>query len=128
MGTRGDDVYDAMGGAVGAFAGAAASGMVSIDPDAAQTAVKEIGAVRDELEMLLNQANISGGSDVQIGANPVGLAMAKKSTDRMDGAGDSFLHLVRQLFQQTEQAERALNQAIANYKDTDYGNATKYRG
>lgn len=123
-------MYDAtgIGGAVGAFAGAAASGMVSVDPDAAQTAIKEIGAVRDELQTLLSSANVGGGSSVQIGANPVGEAMAQKSMSRMDGSGDSFLHLIRQLFDQTDQAERALQQAIANYKDTDYGNATKYRG
>ncbi|GGS16830.1 PE domain-containing protein [Actinokineospora fastidiosa] len=122
-------MYDAtgIGGAVGAFAGAAASGMVSVDPDAAQAAIKEIGAVRDELSLLVQGAD-SAGAEVQIGANPVGTAMAKKSMERFDGSGDSFLHLVRQLLEQTDQAERALNQAIANYKDTDYGNATKVRG
>jgi hypothetical protein len=114
-----------IGGAVGAFAGAAASGMVSVDPDAAQAAIKEIGAVRDELQAMMDSLHVGGGSSVEIGANPVGVAMAKKSVDRMDGSGDSFMQLVRQLFDQTERAERALNQAIANYEDTDYGNATK---
>lgn len=122
-------MYDAtgIGGAVGAFAGAAASGMVSVDPDAAQAAIKEIGAVRDELATLLE----SGGTaetEVQLGANPVGQAIAKKSMNRFNSSGDSFMHLVRQLMQQTDQAERALKQAIANYKDTDYGNAAKVRG
>ncbi|MFC5286794.1 PE domain-containing protein [Actinokineospora guangxiensis] len=117
-----------IGGAVGAFAGAAASGMVSVDPDAAQAAIKEIGAVRDELSALLHSASAGGASSVQIGANPVGVAMAKKSENRMSGSGDSFTHLIRQLFDQTERAERALNQAIANYKETDYGNAAKVRG
>lgn len=123
-------MYDAtgIGGAVGAFAGAAASGMVSVDPDAAQTAIKEIGAVRDELQTLLDSLGTSGSGDVEIGANPVGLAMAEKSVNRMSGSGDSFKHLVSQLYQQTETAERALNQAISNYRETDYGNATKYRG
>lgn len=121
-------MYDAggIGGAIGAFSGAAASGMVSIDPDAAQAALTEIGAVRDELA-LLRQAAAGQAEDVKIGANPVGQAMATKSMQRFDGSGDSFMHLVRQLSEQTETAERALKQAIANYRDTDYGNATKYR-
>jgi hypothetical protein len=112
-----------IGGAVGAFAGAAASGMVSVDPDAAQAAIKEIGAVRDELSTLMNQGG-AAGTDVEIGANPVGVAMAKKSVSRFEGSGDSFMSLVSQLLQQTDQAERALKQAIANYEDTDYGNAS----
>ncbi|GAA4444649.1 PE domain-containing protein [Actinokineospora soli] len=122
-------MYDAtgIGGAVGAFAGAAASGMVSVDPDAAQAAIKEIGAVRDELSNLLNSA-AGAETEVELGANPVGQAIAKKSMNRFNSSGDSFMHLVRQLLEQTDQAERALTQAIANYKDTDYGNAAKVRG
>lgn len=122
-------MYDAMGGigaAVGAFAGAAASGMVSIDPDAAQDALTEIANVRDELSSLLQQGD-AAAVEVQIGANPVGEAMARKSMDRFASSGDSFMSVLQKLLQQTESAERALEQAIANYRDTDTGEAGKFR-
>ncbi|MGQ0837167.1 PE domain-containing protein [Actinokineospora sp.] len=116
-----------IGSAIGAFAGAAASGAVSINPDEAQVALAEIGNVKHEIQDLLASASVDG-VEVSLGANPVGEAMARKSMDRFSGQGDSFLAVLDQLFTQTERAEQALRQAIANYQDTDYGNATRYRG
>lgn len=118
-------MYEAIGSAVGAFAGAAASGQVSIDPDAAQDAVTEIGNVKAELEHLAHTGK-DAQFQVQLGANPVGEAMAAKSTGRYDG-GDSFMVVVRQLLAETDKAERALQQTMRNYRETDSGSAQKLR-
>ncbi|SDD82825.1 hypothetical protein [Actinokineospora iranica] len=123
-------MYDSSGGigaAVSAFAGAAASGMVSIDPDAAQAALTEIGSVRDELIVLANSMGW-GNAEVELGANPVGEAMARKSVDRFQGSEDSLIAVLAKLMEQIETAENALKHAIANYQHTDQGNAAKYRG
>jgi hypothetical protein len=117
---------EAIGSAISAFAGAAASGQVSIDEDAARDALTEIGNIKAELENLMDSASLGGGQ-VQLGANPVGEAMAHKSMDRFSG-GDSFLAVVEQLLQQTINAERALRQSIDNYVHTDQGHAARYRG
>lgn len=119
-------MFDAVGSAVGAFAGAAASGQVSIDADAAQDALTEIGNVKAELENLLYQGG-AGNARVQLGANPVGEAMAHKSVDRFSG-GDSFMAVVQKLYEQTVNAERALKQSIDNYVQTDQGHADRLRG
>jgi hypothetical protein len=119
-------MYEAVGGAIGAFAGAAASGQVSIDADTAADALTEIANIRAELGALLSSAS-TGAGQVQLGANPVGEAMATKSMSRYDG-GDSFLAVVELLLAETEKAERALRQSIDNYVDTDGGHAAKYRG
>ena len=119
-------MFEAVGSAVGAFAGAAASGQVSIDADAAQEALTEIGNIKAELENLLFQGG-AGGLQVQLGANPVGEAMARKSMGRMDGS-DSFLAVVQKLHEQTVNAERALKQSIDNYLHTDQGHADQLRG
>jgi hypothetical protein len=117
----------AIGSAVGAFAGAAASGQVAIQPDAAQDALTEIGKVKHEIQDLLQ----SGGQfspTLQLGANPVGEAMARKSADRWGGGGDSFMVVLKQLLEQTEKAENALKQSIQNYVHTDTGHAAKFNG
>ena len=119
-------MFEAVGSAVGAFAGAAASGQVSIDADAAQDALTEIGNVKAELENLLDQGG-QGTGQVQLGANPVGQAMAHKSMSRMNGS-DSFMAAVEKLLQQTVNAERALKQSIDNYVHTDAGHAAHLRG
>src|SRR5882672_10207125 len=108
---------EAVGSAISAFAGAAASGQVSIDADAAQDALAEIANIKAELENLLDQGSLSSGQ-VQLGANPVGEAMAHKSMDRFNG-GDSFMAVVEKLLAQTANAERALRQSIDNYVHTD---------
>jgi hypothetical protein len=61
-----------------------------------------------------------------MGANPVGVAMSRKSMDRFDG-DDSFMAAVGLLFEQTTKAEIALKQCIDNYVDTDSGQASKFR-
>jgi hypothetical protein len=119
-------MYEAVGGAIGAFAGAAASGQVSVDADTAADALTEIANIRTELAGLLHDSG-AGAGRVQIGANPVGEAMATKSMGRFDGA-DSFLAVVRLLLTETEKAEQVLRQSIDNYVDTEGGHAAKYRG
>lgn len=114
-------MYEAIGSAVGAFSDAAASGQVSIEAAAAQDALSRISNVKNELTTLLQQSG-QGGTEVQLGANPVGVAMAQKSMGRYDG-GDSFMAALRLLLDQTDKAERALKQCIDNYVDTDTGHA-----
>ncbi len=117
---------EAIGSAVSAFAGAAASGQVSIDEDAARDALTEIGNIKAELENLLDQAS-QGAGQVQLGANPVGQAMAHKSMSRVNGS-DSFMAVVQDLLGQTANAERALKQSIENYVHNDQGHAARLRG
>lgn len=106
-----------IGGAVSAFSSAAASGQVSIEAEAAADALAEIGNIKTQLMDLIDSSAL-GESDVQIGANPVGQAMAQKSVGRFSGE-DSFMAVVRLLLDQTEKAETALNQSIRNYVDED---------
>jgi hypothetical protein len=115
-------VYEAIGSAVGAFHAAAVSGQVSIEAAAAEDALTKIGKVKDQITMLM-QGSGTGGWDVQLGANPVGQAMARKSTNRYDG-DDSFLAALRLLQNETEKAERALRRSIDNYvaDDVDFAN------
>jgi hypothetical protein len=117
---------EALGSAISAFAAGAASGQVSIEADAAQDALTEIGNIKTELENLMDSASL-GGTQVQLGANTVGQAMAAKSVGRYNG-GDSFMAVVSQLLEQTAAAERALKRSIDNYIDTDHGHAGQYRG
>jgi hypothetical protein len=117
-------VFEAIGGAVSAFSSAAASGQVSIEAAAAQDALTRIGNVKDQLTTLMQQTRL-GESDVQLGANPVGVAMSQKSVSRYDGE-DSFRAALTLLLDQTDKAERALRQCIDNYVDIDEGHASHY--
>ena len=119
-------MYESIGSAVGAFSNAAMSGQVSIEADAAADALSKIATVKSELQSLFDSGD-GGATEVQLGANPVGQAMAKKSMNRYDGS-DSFVAAVKLLLQQTDKAERALKQCIDNYVDTDTGEAAKYDG
>lgn len=117
-------MYEAIGSAVGAFSVAAASGQVSIEAAAAEDALTKIGKVKDELTTLLQESG-SGRTDVQLGANPVGTAMARKSVERFDGS-DSFVTALRLLQDQTEKAEQALRRSIDNYVEVDIDYAQNY--
>lgn len=118
-------MLEAIGSAVSNFKTAAASGQVSIEEEAAQDAVKRIGDVYEELNNLLSQG-AQDKADVQLGANPVGLAMSQKSVGRYDG-DDSFIAVVTQLREQTRTAKEALDQCIENYLEMDANNAGKHR-
>jgi cyanate lyase len=117
-------VYEAIGGAVNAFSDAAMSGQVYIEADAAADALAKIGEVKDQLD-LLQTDTFHGATDVQLGANPVGQAMARKSMGRYDGS-DSFMAAITLLSQQTAKAEAALKKCIDNYVDIDGSHAAKY--
>ena len=117
-------MYEAIGGAVSAFSNAAMAGQVSIEADAAAEALEKIGKVKDQLTDLLSTKGMGAGQ-VQLGANPVGQAMAVKSMNRYDG-DDSFIAALNLLMQQTTQAETALKQSIANYVDSDDLSAAQY--
>lgn len=117
-------MYEAIVGAVSAFNDAAMAGQVSIQADAAAEALEKLGKVKDQLTDLLS-AGGHGGVQVQLGANPVGEAIAAKSMGRYDG-DDSFMAALTKLADQTSKAETALNQCIANYVDTDELHAAQY--
>lgn len=119
-------MYESIGSAVGAFSAAAASGQVSIEAAAAEDALNKIVKVRDQLTMLMHEGGEGGSGEVQLGANPVGQAMARKSASRYDG-DDSFLAALRLLLDQTERAEEALRRSIDNYIATDDDFAQNYR-
>lgn len=116
-------MYEAIGGAVSAFSNAAMSGQVSIEAEAAADALAKLGKVKDQLGDLLQTDH--GNVDVQLGANPVGTAMAKKSMGRYDGS-DSFIAALRILADQAAKAETALKQCIDNYVDNDDFQAATY--
>ncbi|HEX6358963.1 hypothetical protein [Actinophytocola sp.] len=119
-------MYEAIGGAVSAFSAAAMAGQVSIEADAAADALSRIGKVKDELTVLLRQGGSGGAAtEVQLGANPVGQAMSRKSMGRYDG-DDSFVAVLTLLLDQTEKAEIALKQCIDNYVDEDDLHAATY--
>ena len=117
-------MFEAIGGAVAAFSNAAASGQVSIEAEAAADALAKLGAVKDQLTDLLTKG-AEGSSEVQLGANPVGQAMAVKSMGRYDG-DDSFMAALNLLADQTTKAEAALKQCIANYVDSEELQAATY--
>ena len=117
-------MYEAIGGAVSAFSSAAMSGQVSIEAEAAADALKKLGKVKDQIGQLLHRSG-TGNTDVRLGANPVGQAMAKKSVGRYDGS-DSFVAALRILADQTAKAETALKQCIDNYVDEDEFRAATY--
>ncbi|MGB3443033.1 MAG: hypothetical protein WBA97_30190 [Actinophytocola sp.] len=117
-------MYEAIGGAVSAFSTAAMSGQVSIEAEAAADALAKLGKVKDQIEQLLTKSGI-GNAEVQLGANPVGEAMAKKSMGRYDG-DDSFIASLQLLADQTAKAETALKQCIDNYVDEDDLHAATY--
>jgi hypothetical protein len=123
-GTWGVQVYEAIGGAISAFSEAAMAGQVSIQADAAAEALEKIGKVKDQLTDLLSTSG-HGGVEVQLGANPVGQAMAAKSMKRWDG-DDSYLAALSTLQEQTIKAEAALKKCIDNYVDTDELHAAQY--
>ena len=110
-------MYEAIGGAVSAFSNAAMSGQVSIEAEAAADALAKLGKVKDQLSHLLYSGR-GGSNEVQLGANPVGQAMAQKSMGRYDGS-DSFMAALQLLADQTQKAETALKQCIDNYVDED---------
>ena len=117
-------MFEAIGGAVSAFSNAAMSGQVSIQADAAADALSKMGKVKDQLTQLLATTD-HGYTDVQLGANPVGQAMATKSMGRYNG-DDSFMAALTLLAEQTEKAETALKQCIDNYVDEDDLHAATY--
>ena len=118
-------MYEAIGGAISAFSEAAMAGQVSIRADAAAEALEKIGKVKDQLTDLLSVHGSGAGTEVQLGANPVGVAMARKSMDRYDG-DDSFIAALNSLAEQTTKAETALKKCIDNYVDTDELHAAQY--
>lgn len=101
-----------------AFANSAASGQVAIDPDAAQAALAKIRSGKDTVSRLINDAGVLGERP-QLGANPVGQAMAQKMAGRADGSAGCYVDELRKLLQQYTKAEEGLVSAMNNFRATD---------
>lgn len=111
---------------VAAFASAAASGQIGIDPDSARTVLSKIRSGKDSVEALLRGATGLGAAP-KLGANPVGTAIAAKFSHRATGSGDSYEEALRHLLSQYDQVERALVNAIANYEELEASHADAFR-
>lgn len=109
-----------------AFANAAASGQIGIDPDAARGVLKKIRDGKDYVENLISQSAGLGVAP-KLGANPVGVAIAAKFSDRATGGGDSYSAALRNLHAQYAQIENALVAAISNYHEMDAAAADSFR-
>lgn len=107
-----------------AFMEAAATGEIGLDPDAAQAVLKKIRSGKDAVDDLITKASDVGVAP-QLGANPVGDAMAAKYADRAGGYGDSYLQALRNLRAQYEQVESAINSAIRNYEEMEADTAAE---
>lgn len=108
-----------------AFVNAAVTGGVGIDPDAAQVVLNKIRTGKDHVEDLMKHAT-GLGAVPRLGANPVGIAMARKFAARADGDGDSYAAALRNLYTQYEQVEAALEAAIRNYAELDAAEAATF--
>jgi hypothetical protein len=109
-----------------AFKNAAVAGQVGVDPDAAQTVLNKIRTGKDAVENLLNGAGALA-QPPQLGANPVGQAIAAKFVERADGGGDSYTAALQNLYSQYEQAEQGIVTAMAKYQEIDQASAAPFR-
>lgn len=109
-----------------AFLDAATTGGIGIDPDAAQSVLKKIRTGKDHVENL-----ITGASELavapRLGANPVGVAIAAKFSDRASGSDDSYVQALRNLHHQYDQVEQALVAAMKNYDEMEQAGVDSFR-
>ncbi|TWH21160.1 hypothetical protein [Prauserella rugosa] len=110
-----------------AFRQAAVNGQVGIDPDAAETVLNKLRTGKDAVEALIRQTE-ELATPPQIGANPVGNAMAAKFSDRAGGGGESYADALRNLYTQYDEAEQAITTAMRQYRDIDADNARPFTG
>ncbi|MPY97524.1 MAG: hypothetical protein GEU97_05895 [Actinophytocola sp.] len=110
-----------------AFATAAATGQIGIDPDAAQTVLKKIRTGKDQVDNLISQS-VNLGVAPRLGANPVGAAIAAKYSDRANGGRDSYAQALRNLRAQYEQVENAIVAAIKNYDEMEAAGVRSFDG
>lgn len=108
-----------------AFKNAAVAGQVGVDPDAAQAVLNKIRTGKDSVEALLNAAGTLA-QPPQLGANPVGEAIAAKFVQRADGGGDSYAAALQNLYHQYEQAEQGIVLAMAKYHEIDHASAEPF--
>lgn len=101
-----------------AFANAAATGQIGIDPDEAQTVLNKIRSGKDQVDDLITQSGALGAAP-RLGANPVGNAIAAKYSDRANGGNDSYVAALRNLRAQYESVEGAIVAAIKNYGEME---------
>lgn len=109
-----------------AFARAAASGQIGIDPDSARAVLSKIRSGKDHVEGLL-RTSAGLGASPKLGANPVGTAIAAKFSDRATGGNDSYEMALRNLHAQYDSVERALVAAIKNYEEMEAAGADSFQ-
>jgi glycine/D-amino acid oxidase-like deaminating enzyme len=95
----------------------AAGNQLSIHLDAVFRAIQHIEDIRSDLEQLSKSAQ--GERRPQLGANPVGQAIADKSAGRLNGI-DSLATAVDLLRQQIDHATEALRATVQDYSAMDH--------
>lgn len=110
-----------------AFRQAAVDGQVGIDPDHAETVLNKLRTGKDAVEALIQKSE-ELATPPQIGANPVGNAMATKFSQRAGGGGESYTDALRNLYNQYDEAEQAITTAMRRYRDIDADNAQPFTG
>lgn len=112
----------------GAFLlGAAEAGDLRVDPQEASAAVQKLEKVKEELhELIAAMKTNADETKLELGANPVGMAMANKSSSKASG-GESLFAAVQMLLTQATNAHSAVNRAMQNYDYTDEANARPFR-
>ncbi|GAB3509765.1 hypothetical protein [Amycolatopsis cihanbeyliensis] len=112
-----------------AFRNAAVTGQVGVDPDAAQAVLNKLRAGKDTVENLLLDAGHSLSHRPQLGSNEVAEAMSEKVSERAAGGErDSYAQALRNLYQQYDQAERAITTAMSRYEEIDEASADPFLG
>ncbi|MQA12235.1 MAG: hypothetical protein GEU98_27625 [Pseudonocardiaceae bacterium] len=110
------------------FANSATSGQVSINPDEAQNALAKIRSGKDAVQQLMAEAGALS-EQAQLGANPVGQAMAgKMATRAQGGAGGSYADALKKLYEQYTKAEEGLVAAMNNYRGNEQDAASRFGG
>jgi hypothetical protein len=109
-----------------AFAQAAASGQIGIDPSSARTVLSKIRTGKDHVEALI-RSSAGLGAAPKLGANAVGTAIAAKFSDRAVGGGDSYEQALKNLHAQYDQVEKALVAAIQNYEEMEAASVDSFR-
>lgn len=109
-----------------AFAEAAEQGLIGVDPDAAQAVLNKVRTGKDRVETLLDAAEGLAVAP-QLGANPVGVAIGKKFSDRATGGTDSYKASLRNLHAQYDAVEKALVAAMKNYDAIEEAGVAAFR-
>lgn len=108
--------------AVRSLSKAAGNGTVRLDPAGADQFLKELTAVRDEVELLSNDARRMSERVPKFGANSTGQAMSQKFVDR----ANDFAEVLLQYHQVLTDLDGGARQAVANWIRADQDHAAGF--